>query len=123
MAFDGTSNSCWNPDTPIQERDTWRLQKAQFGDGYQQRTLDGINALDRTWQLTWHNRKESVLINMLDFLGNQKGSAFVFKDPVTGLSWNVFCDEWTASWDLRRRGADYFGTLTAEFYKANGAKV
>lgn len=121
-AFDGTT-LCWIPDVPIVEKESWRLQKAQFGDGYQQRTLDGINALNRTWTLTWRNRRQLTITAMFDFFANQKASAFTFKDPTTGLSWSVFCDEWSVSWDIYKRGKNYWGTVTAEFYKANGAKV
>lgn len=123
MAFDGTSNNCWTPDIPIQENDEWRLRKAQFGDGYEQRVLDGINALNRSWSLTWQSRKASIANNILAYLANQKASAFKFLDPTTGITWNVFCDSWSVSWDIRRRGGLYYGTISADFYKANGAKV
>lgn len=122
MAFDGTNN-CWIPDIPYTDKETWRLKKAQFGDGYQQRTLDGINALDKAWSLSWTNRKSSIVKNMMDYLANRKAAAFTFLDPATQETWTVFCDEWTVSWNIRRRGGHYYGTLTADFYKANGARI
>lgn len=122
MAFDGTNN-CWIPDVPFSEIDEWRLRRAQFSDGYEQRTLDGINALNRSWNLSWVNRKSSIVNNMLAFLANKKAAAFTFHDVTTGIQWQVFCDKWQVDWGLRRRGGIYYGTLRAEFYKANGAAL
>jgi phage-related protein len=122
MAFDGTNN-CWIPDVPYTDKEEWRLKIAKFGDGYQQRTLDGINALDKSWSLSWTNRKSSIVKNMMDYLANRKAAAFTFLDPATQEEWTVFCDDWTVSWNIRRRGGLYYGTLTAEFYKANGARI
>lgn len=120
MAFDGAT-PCWIPDIPFGETDAWRLKKAQFGDGYQQRMLDGINALERTWSLTWVNRESDVIEAMVAYLANLRAGGFDFKDPVTGVLWKVFCDQWEVAWNLRRKGGLYYGTLTAEFYRANGA--
>lgn len=122
MAFDGTV-SCFIPDVPFQFNEEWRLRKAQFGDGYQQRTLDGINALDMSWSLKWDNRKSSVITSMLNYLIDKKAASFTFKDPTTGTSYSVFCDDWAVSWNIRRRGGYYYGTMTAQFVKANGALV
>ena len=125
MPFDG-SISCWIPDIPYPRDDEWRLKIAQFGDGYQQRILDGINALNQKWSLTWVNRERSILNAMVNYLVAQKANAFQFWDRETGLTHQVFCDSWHV--DLTFRGAAksngtparYFGTLTAEFVKANG---
>lgn len=120
--FDGTV-LCWIPDIPVVEKDEWRLKKAQFGDGYQQRTLDGINALNRTWTLTWYNRTEAVTLAILSYLANRNAASFPFYDPASMTTWNVFCDTWSVSWNLRRRSNNNYGTITADFYKANGAKL
>jgi phage-related protein len=123
MAFDGT-DPCWIPRVPIRESPKWRLQIAQFGDGYQQRTLDGINALDRAFDLAWQSLPQSELLAMDSFLSALKGSAFDFQHPVTLVMWKVFCDEWTIDWETRRRPAggtaEFYGTLSAQFVKANG---
>jgi phage-related protein len=122
--FDGTI-ACNIPDIPVARDDEWRLRIAQFGDGYSQRTLDGINALNMKWNLVWQNREKAVLQAMVDFLIAQKANAFQFKEPQTGVMYDVWCDTWHIEWVLRRKGASpatplYWGTLTAEFVKANG---
>lgn len=124
MAFDGT-DPCWIPRLPIGENPKWRLQVAQFGDGYQQRTLDGINALDRSFRLVWETRPQADLVAMDAYLAGTKGGGFDFRHPVTGQLYTVFCDEWTIDWEVRRRGdpPQFYGTMSAEFVKANGTDL
>ena len=122
MPFDGT-DQCWMPDVPVARDDEWRLRVAQFGDGYAQRTLDGINALNRKWSLTWGTREAAVVNAMVAFLEAEKASAFDFREEQTGVTYKVFCDAWRVDWDLRRPGGIWYGTLSAEFVKANGVAV
>jgi phage-related protein len=124
MAFDGT-DPCWIPDIPTVSRDEeWRLRVAQFGDGYAQRTLDGINALNQKWQVTFAMRPSDIIIAMFTYLQQQKANAFTFKEPVGGGIYQVFCDQWHVDWIFRRSVSggtkEYYGTLSAEFVKANG---
>jgi len=125
MSFDG-STPCWIPDIPITTEREWRLRIAQFGDGYQQRMLDGINALDLKWSLTFDMRPTDVLLDMDAYLQANKANAFPFKEPPSGIVYQVYCDAWQLQWGPSRRlnGATvYYGTLAAEFVKANGVTV
>ena len=45
-----------------------RQLKVQFGDGYQQRAPDGINNLVLSFDLSFDNRSEIVVKNILNFL-------------------------------------------------------
>ena len=72
--FDGTT-PCWIPDQPLGRDDAVRLRVAQFGDGYAQRTLDGINALTRTWSLVWENREAAIIEAMVNYLIGRKGNS------------------------------------------------
>jgi phage-related protein len=119
MPFDGT-DQCFMPDVPVARDDEWRLHIAQFGDGYQQRALDGINALNRKWSLTWGSREAADINAMVAYLEAEKGSAFPFLEEQTGTTYTVYCDAWRVDWDLRRKGGVWYGTLSAEFVKANG---
>ena len=122
MSFDG-STPCWIPDIPITTEREWRLRIAQFGDGYQQRMLDGINALDLRWSLSFENKTSDVLLAMDAYLQEQEASSFPFRDPVSGILYNVFCDAWQLQWGPSRRRdgvTTYYGSLSAEFAKANG---
>lgn len=73
-----------------------------------------------TWSLVWENREQAVLNAMVDYLVAQKAKAFLYKDEQTGVTGRVFCDRWHVEWVLRRKGPVWYGTLTAEFVKANG---
>jgi phage-related protein len=126
MAFDGT-DPCWVPDLPTTRKDEWRLRIAQFGDGYEQRTLDGINPLNQTWSLVWENREAAVLNAMVTYLYQVQAHSFLFAPFVGATTYRVFCDSWQTDWTLRRRprggSTVYYGTLSAEFRKANGVTV
>jgi phage-related protein len=126
MSFDG-SVPCWIPDRPLGRADEVRLKVAEFGDGYRQRTLDGINALNMRWSLSWQNRENAVINAMVAYLIARKGNSFLFREQQTGTVHQVWCDSWNVSWDIRRRRFAgsistplYYGTLTAEFVKAYG---
>lgn len=125
MSFDG-SVQCWVPDVPISAESEWRLKIAKFGDGYEQRMLDGINALAVQWQLQWTTRFKDDLLAMDAFLTNEGASSFEFRDPASGLLYNVFCDAWNIEWSPARRRAGawvYYGSMTATFRKANGVGI
>lgn len=124
--FDG-SVPCWIPDRPLGRDNELRLRAAQFGDGYAQRILDGINALNLRWSLIWENRENAVITAMEDYLIDRKGNSFLFLEQQTGTVHQVWCDSWNVSWNIRRRHFTahistplYYGTLTAEFVKAYG---
>lgn len=103
------------------------MNVAQYGDGYQQRSLDGINALDVTYSLSFDTRRQQDIDAMEAYLIAQKSKAFPFKHPVSGAIINVFCNEWEVNWELVQwdgRGVrTVYGTLTADFIKANGVTV
>mgnify|MGYP001176324762 CR=1 FL=1 len=44
-----------------------RVLKAQFGDGYEMRVVDGINNTPRTWTLNFNNRTKADIDNLYDF--------------------------------------------------------
>ena len=124
MAFDGTE-SCWVPDVPIARNEEQRLRITQFGDGYAQRTLDGINALNQKWTVQFNNRERAVIEAMLAYFVARKGNSFQFKEPATKILYDVFCDSWSVEWAIRRKGPSpvdpiWYGTLSAEFVRAYG---
>lgn len=114
----------WCPTPPLGTHYTWRMHVAQYGDGYQQRQLDGINAMDTTYSVSFVNRTQSVINDMIAYLLTQKSKSFNFKHPVTGVIIPVFCNEWTVDWTLVNWNAagqrTVYGDFTADFLKANG---
>lgn len=76
-----------------------RVLSAEFGDGYTQRSLDGINALKTvfTFQAQVLNRTESKTI--LDFFRSKKGCIpFVWTRPGETLPQQWICRKWGRTW-------------------------
>jgi len=126
-SFNGTDN-CWKPDLPVGVKVAPRLNIAQFGDGYQQRSTAGINYIETEYDLSWATREQKVILAMDAYLSSRAARAFPFEHPVTKQIVNVFCDEWNVTWTFRRIpfGAPdriTYGTLTATFRIANGEAV
>jgi phage-related protein len=119
MAFDGTSGNCWAPTWPVQVNREPRLHVAKFGDGYEQRTLDGINSMSTTWSLKWDMRPRAIAQAMDAYLVGLAGAAFNFLDPQTETVVKVFCDKWQLDWEYQGK-KDEYATVTAEFRTANG---
>src|SRR5262249_17439905 len=65
-----------------------RILTSDFGDGYSQRTLDGINFNRQVWQVVWENLLDSERNNITNFLNALAGvGAFLWfppKDPAAG---------------------------------------
>ena len=121
--FNG-SDPCWKPDLPVSRDNEWRLREAKFGDGYSQRTLDGINALNLKYSVTFENRPQDVIVAMVSYLGSLQGKAFPYLDEPVGNVVQVFCDSWHVDWTIKRgTPKTYYGTLSAEFVKANGVTI
>jgi phage-related protein len=121
MAFDGT-DPCWKPTWPVTTDREPRMNTAKFGDGYEQRTLDGINSMNSTWKLKWTMRPISVLAAMDAYLTNAQAGAFPFLIPGTTTVVNVFCDKWSTTLSYQGSTNDY-GDLDAEFRIANGVAI
>lgn len=67
----------------------FRIIKSQFGDGYSQRTPDGINNRLESWNLVWDNITEAdkfTLVSQFDSIGGS--------DYVTWTSFNGTVGKW-----------------------------
>jgi len=91
-----TSTFSWTPDWAYTGQHKPRVFATQFGDGYVQRLINGINTDLRTWNLSFSVRT-LVEINAIEaFLVSMQGAtAFYF--PLAGLSGQalVICPQWT----------------------------
>jgi phage-related protein len=114
----------WCPTPPLSTSNRWRMQIAQYGDGYRQAMLDGINALDQTFSVSFDTRPQKDIEAMNLYLVNNKNKMFGFRYPTTGTILQVFCDEWDIEWNLVKWDASgnrtVYGTLSADFIRANG---
>jgi len=69
---------------------TYRLNVAQFGDGYSQRTPDGINYIQRKWTISYDNLSVTdytTVSTFVDTVGN--GQYFTWQPPgiASSLKW------------------------------------
>lgn len=69
-----------------------RVNSAPFGDGYEQRTADGINNNLRTWQLVFTKKSEEV--NAIDQFLRQKNASDSFTWTIEGEEVRVLCRQW-----------------------------
>ena len=85
-----------------------RVLSAKFGDGYEQRVLDGINNIEETYSISFKNRAQAEINTIADFLDDQPPAPFQFyigNDTVY-----VICDSYSISY-----GHDSVNSLSAQF--------
>ena len=91
----------WDPAPDAEVAVAPRVLMAEFGDGYQQRAVDGINATRQIWSLTF-SRNDEDADDIVAFLATAGGStSFDWTPPKASNSIKVICRNW------RRR--DYMG--------------
>lgn len=74
---------------------TPRTRKVAFGDGYEQRSPDGINTILKQWNMVFQNRLLSDIKTMTDFLEGKKGTvSFTFTPVGESVEYKVVCEEW-----------------------------
>ena len=102
----------YSPDQGATMTRTPRIRSVKFGDGYEQRGLDGINANPQKWTLTWSGKAPSDAATIEAFLVAQGGvTSFTWTPPVSGaVSSNWVCRSWT-----RTRTGFTTETITATF--------
>lgn len=69
-----------------------KLIKADFGDGYTQTTLDGINSNPNDWDVSF-TRATSIITTIREFLDDNAGVSFDWTDP-DGNSGKYRCEQW-----------------------------
>lgn len=91
-----------------------KVRKAQFGDGYQQRTADGINYNGRVWAVTFEDTKENI--ELIDtFLSTEDGITSFDWVPPTGATGKWLCPTWKVTavaygkWILSATFEEVFG--------------
>jgi len=107
------STFTWVPDVSTRGRRVPRVLKAQFGDGYEQRTQDGLNSNLMVWNLTFSTLTLAEL-DAIDAFLLALGGADKFQwtppNPFNDSARWWVCENW--SWNYN------FGVivgLTAEF--------
>lgn len=74
-----------------------RVRQVSFGDGYEQRSADGINTIRAVWSLSFNARTDAERDGILDFLEARGGVESFDWTPPTGAAGKFVCREWNAS--------------------------
>lgn len=99
----------WSPRVDASGQESVRVRKAQFGDGYQQVSGDGLNGRMETWPVSFVER-EALIRPIRDFLRRHQGfKAFLWTPPLGELGL-YRCE----SWSVTGHGRGNY-TLTATF--------
>ncbi len=105
--IDGTNTSSQRvtPDRTLKRDIKPRVLKLSFGDGYEQRAVNGINNIDETYDVSFRLRKkEEIDAIIATFTAKAGVSSFLFTIPdenATGneLSIKVVCDDFSQTYD------------------------
>jgi phage-related protein len=85
----------WTPDyNPTADRKP-RFKSAKFGDGYEQRSPDGLNPIAQMWGLTFSNRETSEAEAIDDFLIARGGHEYFDWTPPGGSAGRYICRQWS----------------------------
>lgn len=74
-----------------------RLKNLSFGDGYSQRTPDGINNVSYEWSMSFVNRPHAEA-NTIDSFFLEKGgwAHFLWTPPDELIEYKVTCAQWSS---------------------------
>lgn len=93
----------------------YRVRRVNFGDGYSQRAVDGLNAQPQSWRLVWEHIADADAETLRVFFRDLGGSGIIDWTPfgqATALKWTG------SSFTLKPSGtllSDCSITLTQEF--------
>ena len=75
-----------------------RVRVAQFGDGYSQRTADGLNAQPQFWTVSWSPVTQADADAITNFFAARGGvQAFRWTPPGQAAPRVFICREWTVA--------------------------
>lgn len=91
-----TATFTWKPDRGPQLTVAPTVSITKFGDGYEQRTAQGLNRAPESWGVSFTD-KASATADILNFLKQRSGiEAFNWTTPA-GLTGVFVCDTWSAA--------------------------
>ena len=68
-----TGSVYYTPDKSATRKTTPRILLQTFGDGYEQRAVDGINAIKEEFSVSFNNRSKAEIDDIAAFLDSKKG--------------------------------------------------
>lgn len=103
-----------NPDAPITEETLPRIRVAEFGDGYTQRSADGLNHLPRKLTLKWTRISWLDAESIVSFLRDRGATeSFDYKPPGFSSSIKFICPNWKR--EILDTGASIHATFVEVF--------
>lgn len=91
--LDGTTKVC--PDRGLRGNPRPRVLIAKFGDGYEQRAKDGINTIEKEYNIAFRNRPVDEIADILEFFEEKAGvEPFTLTLP-NHTEVRVVCDRWS----------------------------
>ena len=93
---DPSSNTVVVADRGLSRQSSHRVLTAAFGDGYEQRALDGLNTKNDMFALTFNNRDAQEINRIAAFFDAKAGKNFNFivTDHSGDTSLKVVCDSY-----------------------------
>ena len=95
------------PDNDLTRNSKPKVRVIKFGNGYEQRSKEGLNHIDQTFKVTMKNREKATADDILKFFEDKGGiSSFDFTFPDANSTTNdssgnavstvkVVCDTWS----------------------------
>ncbi|MGY2183274.1 phage tail protein [Pseudomonas agarici] len=83
----------WVPNKNSSPTINFRTKSSKFGDGYEQRSMDGINNRVQSWPLVFSGQKQRIM-EIMQFLDRQAGAAAFYWTNPFGETALYRCDEY-----------------------------
>lgn len=75
-----------------------KVRKIGFGDNYEQRVADGLNANPDKWTLNWNELTDAEITSLLAFFDSLGGVAtFTWQSPYATTAKKYVCDKWDST--------------------------
>lgn len=101
-----------SPDYGLSKTSSPNTRRVQFGDGYEQRLLYGLNQNAKKWSITWKNITNTEAGTIETFLDARAsdGSSFDWTPPDDIVSYKWVCETWDKTLNVYN-----LNTITATF--------
>jgi phage-related protein len=89
----------WVPSSGASQTKNPAVNRAKFGDGYEQRSRNGINTNPRKWSLRFSNQSDATADAISDFLDDRGGVEAFLWTPPRGAKGVFICSDYTDTYD------------------------
>lgn len=89
----------YTPDFGASKKLQPKIKAASFGDGYEQRAINGLNTNPQTWTLSFSNRTDTEAEAIDAFLTARGGVQSFDWTPYNEVAGKYVCKEWSKTLD------------------------